>query len=291
MESFQPEFYPGPLPVRNTFIDAPIDRPASLEDFLQERLIFSCPASRIEDPASSATDAECTAPIAPGDSRSKTLMYPPIDVSAIQHSLTSYRGKAFEDTPSECSTADFRTTPATPEGFYPPLLLPTELPLPPPPPSFMGRYPASPAPCVAAPTAADLAARLQVADGATSWPSGVPPPPPDDWPPMPVPPPPPAPQTLRLAEALGSHTSTSSVSPEVLATLPSLGSVGHAAGECRPCAFVTTKGCKSGKECEFCHLCAPGEKKRRQKVKRHFFSQLGSAFGSEHNWFFGPSPS
>lgn len=42
--------------------------------------------------------------------------------------------------------------------------------------------------------------------------------------------------------------------------LPSAGSTGHHLGQCRPCAFWTTKGCSSGQECQFCHLCAPGER-------------------------------
>jgi len=49
--------------------------------------------------------------------------------------------------------------------------------------------------------------------------------------------------------------------------LPSLGSVGHASGQCKPCAFVHSTGCQSGPACQFCHLCDPGEKKRRRKEK------------------------
>jgi len=51
--------------------------------------------------------------------------------------------------------------------------------------------------------------------------------------------------------------------------LPSLGSAGHVEGVCKPCAFLHTKGCDNGAMCRFCHLCVPGEKKRRQKDKRH----------------------
>jgi hypothetical protein len=47
----------------------------------------------------------------------------------------------------------------------------------------------------------------------------------------------------------------------------SLGSVGHEAGTCRPCAFLYTKGCANGIDCEFCHLCEPDEKKKRRKEK------------------------
>uniref|UniRef100_A0A7S4V6A8 C3H1-type domain-containing protein n=1 Tax=Alexandrium monilatum TaxID=311494 RepID=A0A7S4V6A8_9DINO len=59
--------------------------------------------------------------------------------------------------------------------------------------------------------------------------------------------------------------------------LPSLGSSGHALGQCKPCVFVGKRGCRSGVNCEFCHACEPGEKKRRQKEKRAFFSALRRA--------------
>merc|ERR1740138_1070799 len=55
--------------------------------------------------------------------------------------------------------------------------------------------------------------------------------------------------------------------------LPSLGSAGHALGECKPCAFLHTKGCGRGAMCKFCHLCDAGEKKRRQKEKKQAFRQ------------------
>jgi len=51
--------------------------------------------------------------------------------------------------------------------------------------------------------------------------------------------------------------------------LPSKGSTLHALGECRPCAFAAQSGpnaCKNGNQCTFCHLCEPGEKKRRRKT-------------------------
>jgi len=49
--------------------------------------------------------------------------------------------------------------------------------------------------------------------------------------------------------------------------LPSLGSAGHAAGRCKPCAFFHTSGCENGPTCSFCHLCEPEERKRRRKEK------------------------
>lgn len=56
----------------------------------------------------------------------------------------------------------------------------------------------------------------------------------------------------------------STVFPEDIA---SKGSSLHASGKCRPCAFLHTKGCENGLNCEFCHLCEPGEKKKRRKEK------------------------
>merc|ERR1712176_554044 len=51
--------------------------------------------------------------------------------------------------------------------------------------------------------------------------------------------------------------------PEVVpAQLPSVGSAGHRAGDCKPCAFFYTKGCSNGTNCTFCHLCGPDEKRK-----------------------------
>uniref|UniRef100_A0A7S2PTU7 C3H1-type domain-containing protein n=1 Tax=Zooxanthella nutricula TaxID=1333877 RepID=A0A7S2PTU7_9DINO len=97
------------------------------------------------------------------------------------------------------------------------------------------------------------------------------PPPPQQLPPAlletkAVPPPPAASahaldsQVVSLADALPE--------PELgTAALPTAGSRGHRLGNCKPCAFLHTKGCKNGKECPFCHLCERGEKKRRRKEK------------------------
>jgi len=47
--------------------------------------------------------------------------------------------------------------------------------------------------------------------------------------------------------------------------LPSRGSALHEFGTCKPCAFVGDSVCRNGANCQFCHLCKPGEKKRRRK--------------------------
>ena len=51
--------------------------------------------------------------------------------------------------------------------------------------------------------------------------------------------------------------------------LPSVGSSGHSAGDCKPCSFLySAQGCRNGAACLFCHLCGRSEKKRRQKLMR-----------------------
>eukprot|EP00930_Biecheleria_cincta_P007054 TRINITY_DN108197_c0_g1_i1.p1 TRINITY_DN108197_c0_g1~~TRINITY_DN108197_c0_g1_i1.p1 ORF type:complete len:297 (+),score=53.51 TRINITY_DN108197_c0_g1_i1:42-932(+) len=111
----------------------------------------------------------------------------------------------------------------------------------------------------------------------------------------PVPPPPPLPPFLSFVEEprLGSEE------------LPTRGSAGHRAGVCKPCAFIHTKGCESGVECSFCHLCCPGEKTRRRKErmnqrktasKTHQMSQAvwscggGEVFAPEASRFLRPMP-
>jgi hypothetical protein len=51
----------------------------------------------------------------------------------------------------------------------------------------------------------------------------------------------------------------------------SVGSAAHDSGTCKPCAFLwkdlKKPGCQNGMECVFCHLCPPGEVKRRKKEK------------------------
>lgn len=78
---------------------------------------------------------------------------------------------------------------------------------------------------------------------------------------VPPPPLPPAPPVLRLSEALPL--------PELGGPLaPSIGSLCHHMGECKPCTFFHTRGCENKEACEFCHLCRPGEKKRRLRAEK-----------------------
>jgi len=55
---------------------------------------------------------------------------------------------------------------------------------------------------------------------------------------------------------------------------PSVGSKAHYYEGCKPCAFMYKDGCRSGVGCSFCHLCEPGEKKRRKKEKQTVVKQV-----------------
>lgn len=71
---------------------------------------------------------------------------------------------------------------------------------------------------------------------------------------------------------------------------PTVGSAGHHLRQCKPCAFVAVKGCENGVECKFCHLCDPGEKKRRQKEKKEYFSTMRQLQQmAAKSWPFGSS--
>jgi hypothetical protein len=56
--------------------------------------------------------------------------------------------------------------------------------------------------------------------------------------------------------------------------MPTIGSMGHKTRSCKPCAFLHTRGCENGVGCPFCHLCLPGEKKRRLKEKKEHRMQV-----------------
>jgi len=68
--------------------------------------------------------------------------------------------------------------------------------------------------------------------------------------------------------------------------LPSMGSYSHALLQCKPCSFFwKPEGCRSGANCEFCHLCPAGEKQRRKGISRRT-AALGSAYAFRRNPIF-----
>merc|ERR1719238_1172572 len=65
---------------------------------------------------------------------------------------------------------------------------------------------------------------------------------------------------------------------------PSHGSYAHYSGSCKPCAFMHNKGCENGLNCPFCHLCEPGEKKKRKKEKQLMRKDAKVGNGRGHPW-------
>jgi len=82
-------------------------------------------------------------------------------------------------------------------------------------------------------------------------------------------------------EALLRFVEMLTMKPQVeVGEQPSIGSRDHSQGKCKPCAFFwTQEGCNNGSACPFCHLCEPGEKKRRQKARKKARAMAKSLFG------------
>jgi len=78
-----------------------------------------------------------------------------------------------------------------------------------------------------------------------------------------------------LGEALsGQHFDAISqnvgqpISGTVAGPLKTPGGTLHDTGNCNPCAWYwKARGCASGVDCDYCHLCPEGELKRRKKLK------------------------
>lgn len=58
--------------------------------------------------------------------------------------------------------------------------------------------------------------------------------------------------------------------------LPSIGSARHSDRLCNPCSFSNVTICKQEFLCTFCHLCEPGERKRRKKERRKIARALSA---------------
>lgn len=258
--------YPSPLNVQNTFLNVPTARPASLDAFYEERGFRSCPSSAIGVPpgllqstaSEGAQEGEDEAEEDEDDFvPKKNLEFdgkldgkPREDKSVLEiagEDRSSQPGPSPLPSPLNAGLPMYWPRTMSADGLE----------------DFMASIntviPALPA---AQPTDAAAARML------------VPPPPtqraPEFLPPQHMPPPPPAaaqedgaetPVPLRLAQVFPEPELGS---PE----LPTVGSRGHRLGTCRPCAFLYTKGCANNTECDFCHLCEPGEKKRRSKQRQ-----------------------
>lgn len=58
--------------------------------------------------------------------------------------------------------------------------------------------------------------------------------------------------------------------PPPPAPFPSVGSMGHHFGNCKPCDFVSRfgNGCRAGTACKFCHLCGPNQHREFKRARR-----------------------
>lgn len=241
----EPLTYPVPLFVRNTFIDHDIRSP-SLDGFFQQRLVASCPTSLVSEP-----DDSVSAPAPLPLQRVKTAPSQVIRRGATPDFRSTVQ-VADDDDDSECSTAD-----TAEEGLLR-IVVPATRPM------MSTQLNSAAAPWTGFVTVLrlqeavfpPLAALLpNIPSSAGAWPQ-------DNWGPV-------------LGSASRFQVPIQQVSSSLgTEVLPSLGSVEHQSGDCKPCAFLHSKGCVSGVNCEFCHLCEPGEKKRRQKEKRAFFSSV-----------------
>uniref|UniRef100_A0A7S0FAI2 C3H1-type domain-containing protein n=1 Tax=Pyrodinium bahamense TaxID=73915 RepID=A0A7S0FAI2_9DINO len=85
---------------------------------------------------------------------------------------------------------------------------------------------------------------------------------------------------LRLADALPLSTPQGQAQ---IPAVPSVGSVGHYLGFCRPCDFAHRSGgsCREGAACRFCHICGPEASKLRRKQRKQFFSAMKKCQRSE----------
>merc|ERR1719454_753682 len=117
-----------------------------------------------------------------------------------------------------------------------------------------------------------------------------PPPPPPPPPPLDGLPPPPLGEAPAPAAGLQISLAEAIAPPELGSErLPSIGSLLHHKGECRPCTFFHTRGCENKEDCQFCHLCGPSEKKKRLKAfkraqREATFVALETAKATLANW-------
>jgi len=227
--------YPAPFFVRNAFIEAGVPRTLSLEEFLEERRVHSCPVE--SSPGLGYEDSAATLPRGPSPLTTtggavNSALAAAASASAAVAAATRclMRGRVSRDSPSP--------------GVQQPIFnLPTQIPSHPDG-CIRGFTPSPSSPVVQQPTfnlwlSDEVSRRSTIPSSPPLWPQ---------------------PPILRLADAIAEH------SPD-LAEMPTLGPASHILGNCRPCAFYYTKGCGNGTQCSFCHICPPGEKKRRQKDK------------------------
>lgn len=248
--------YPMPFIMKNTFMGFDVCRPPSLEEFYEERVIKSCPASGIGLPPGLEDFLEPEEAAARLVAAEKVFHREVKIVETQREEQAAYHlPDGLFDAPADHEFADwYQFSPLHPpssaprgqqfdfqrqsSSFSPTLQAAQPLPL-----LLDSLVSALPAQdnCFyqqQAPLQAPFFDARHVASEVLE--------PPAAWAPHPQP------NQLELG------------SPEC----PTIGSEGHRFGTCRPCAFLFTKGCSNGVMCSFCHLCDAGEKKKRMREKR-----------------------
>lgn len=289
-----PEEPQTPFQVRNTFIDTSMTRSPSLENFFEERKVQTCPSSCIgmlqclfqdeeEEPKVATAKAE---DVPPWRRAARAVTHH--DLQQVKIAAAGSQTSTGSSIATSASDGQATPPPLAPPAAAPRIRLadavlgesergqPARSPLPPgsSPQAF---YSHEPVPFLAA-IGSPVVPYMQMegpsfhlqAEGA-AW---QPPPQREGYAGRPVVPQrmptaphrtPPAPQRVM---ATPRRTPAPPTAPAPGSTqLPTRGSAGHNSGRCKPCAFVHTTGCSNGAACEFCHLCDPGEKKRRRKEK------------------------
>jgi len=228
-----------PLLVKNTFLNAPLDRPLSFDGFFHERQTRSAPVSCVGAPPGLE--------VPPGLECEGDYVRTPFGswISETQSSPPPFGSSAFEYPKMELPLVSSHSPllPLPPVQRAPPAVAVSM----PPPPPLEWAPAVFDVMCPPPPEAAPALDKLSyVPAGSPQVPLGTA----FDAPP----------KLLRIADSLLEEQ------PDACG-FPSFGSKDHSVGTCRPCAFLFTKGCQNGVQCEYCHLCPPGEKKRRQREK------------------------
>lgn len=100
--------------------------------------------------------------------------------------------------------------------------------------------------------------------------------------------PPLAPPSSPDADLLGKMLADAVIVPPppglLPGNLPSIGSVDHGTGRCKPCGwFWKAGGCSNGRECCHCHLCPRGEIHARRRAKIALIRQQKGPVGDHGN--------
>jgi hypothetical protein len=252
------------LQVRNTFIHGGLTRSPSLEDFYHEREVASCPGSRVgcldtfflEDDEATASDESATVSDRAGQSHDESATISDrtgqTDSATVTPVLTprSWSGEP------ESGAQTILTWGTVSHGGPPPGPVPPAASA-----LFDGQQLSWSV--VVQPWVVERDLASQPFAGAHAF----------------IPSAEPGPCQTSLQGLVGTGRTLVSLADSLLlgsgggsdsagnAGLASMGSALHDAGRCKPCAFVHSKGCTDGAMCQFCHLCEPGEKKRRQREK------------------------